>query len=641
MKKFSTLLSAALLSVGSLMAETTVVYLSDCGLEENDGTSPESAVNTLTRALSLIPADNDGVVVLCDQFTQTANFVPTQKRTGTITFTQVYDGVDYRAADHNETAWTMHKGLRLGLACDTRFENLTFNQTLADGYLLLIANFHEVTIGQGCEMNGGFSWGTVAKSFTILGGCQDNDNLADESLSPKINIESGDVYIVMYNRGTAKNFKRNQEFANSEGVLNIKGGRVHYLIAGSYATGLKGGGSVINISGGEIVHRAYLGTHGAYSVDGKRVITNISGGKFQAVRVFNIPEPQNNPDTYFEFNVHGLPVEQQYTLLHYTMIMDFDKVTADLLIPDNEFEWGTYPLADGTTMPYRYYLPEEKGGEDTHLVLFLHDAGSRGDDNRLQLCSMGGSPLYQIINSGKKVAVLAGQVPKEEKWVSGSGGLQEDSENSQWLDAAVALAQETAAEYNVKPENMYLVGSSNGAAGVWYLVNTETPIFARAVPIAGYGDVGSKFDSFVANAAKTHIWAFHGSEDTTVLPDGMKTLAPALEAASDKFKYTEYAGATHATIYSLAANTPGFNDFLFNHDSTGISAPKPAGDDTLSVTVNGSSLEVKASGEISVYNVAGIKIAGAVCDGTHTFTSLPSGLYIVSVQGKSVKALVK
>lgn len=639
MRKISTFLALAFLSAFSVVADTKVVFLNDNGNNDNDGATPETAIKSLTKAYELIPTDTDGVIVVNGKFTQAANFVPTAPRTGTITYTQVYDGTDYRASDHDETAWTLTKGMRLGITSDTRFENITFNLTGSNGYLLLIANYHEVTIGRGCEMHGNFAWNALAQSFTVLGGCQDNDNLAAEGMNPRINVESGDVYLVLYNRGTAKNFKKNADVASSTATVNIGGGRVHNLYAGSVSSGLKGGSSEINISGGEFVGRAYLGTTGANSVDGNKVTVNISGGKFPAMRVFNISEPEKNPDTEFEMNVHGLATADQYTLLHYTMTMDFDRVEADILVPEKVFREGRYALADGTDMSYRYYEAEGRSG-DAHLVLYLHDLGSRGDDNKLHMCSMGASPLYQLLNSDENVIIVGAQLPKEEQWVTGRGGYLEESEATKWLDGAVALAKEMAAEHGVAKENMSLVGSSNGAAAIWYLINSEEPEFARAAPIAGYGDAGGKFDALVANAPKTDIWAFHGSEDGTVPAEGMKTLAPALEKASSQFKYTEYEGASHATIYSLAANTPGFTDFFFRKSTTGVAAV--GNEKGLEVRVNGSALEVRACGEVCVYDLAGVKIANAYSDGgTVLFEALDRGVYIVSAEGRSAKACVR
>ncbi len=63
---------------------------------------------------------------------------------------------------------------------------------------------------------------------------------------------------------------------------------------------------------------------------------------------------------------------------------------------------------------------------------------------------------------------------------------------------------------------------------------------------------------------------------------------------------------------------------------------------TFEVTVNGSVVEVRATGEVGVYDLAGMKIAeGFGTEGTVTFESLAKGIYIVCGAGKSAKAYVR
>lgn len=606
---------ALAMMAASLFAETTVVYLNDGGNAANDGLTPETAVSTLTIAFDKIPVENDGIIVINGKFTQSANFLPTIARTGKLTFTQVYNGIDYRAADHNATAWTLTKGCRLGLATDTKFENITFNQTASKTpNMLLVCNFHEVTFGEGCEMSGTFVGEQIGNSFTILGGCQDNDNLAPETMNPKINVQSGNgIIIAAYNRGTAKNFKRNAEIPQCMATINITGGQINHIYTGSVSSGLKNGGAQINIS----------------------------GGKFPLKRVLNFYSLDRDPGTTVSLNTCGMPLDDQYNLLEYTQTMHFDKVEADVLVPEKTFESGTYKLTDGTDVKYRYHIPAE--GTPKHLVLYLHDAGSRGDDNALQLCSMGASPLYPMLNHNSETIFIAPQVPEGELWIAkpdntSPGGFKFDCVASKWLDGAVAKAKEVAAEHGITRENMYLVGSSNGAGAIWYLLNTDKPDFDRAAAIAGYGDDNPDTDALIANVSKSHFWAFHGSEDGTVLIGGMQVLAPKLtEAAAGKFKYTEYEGATHATIYNLAAQTPGFADFFFKHKSSALKNVTD-GKSAVEVSVSGKNISVEADSRVSLYNASGMKVASA--PGSATFDSLASGLYIIASAGTAVKALI-
>lgn len=636
MNKLFTFLFVAALGAVASSADNVTVFLNDAGNNDNDGSTPELAVKSLTRAFDLIPVDADGTIVVNGKFTQVANFVPSNKRTGTITYTQVYNGVDYRGSDPDANAWTMAKGLRLGLSCDTRFENITFNQTAAaGGFLLVISNFHHLTVGEGCAMHGNFKWDAIATSFTVLGGCQDNNNLAPEVMNPLIDILSGDVFVIAHNRGAAKNFTRNSEFVSSHATVNISGGTVHALYAGSHGDGVNSGSTDVNITGGEFNGSAYLGTTGVFCVTGKEVNVNVTGGKFPAYRVFNAG---SSPSTSINLSVHSLPEADQYTLLHYTMVKDFKSVSADLLIPENVFKSGTTTLDDGTEMPYRYYVAE-KAGDTPYLVLYLHDSGSRGDDNRLHLCTMGASPLYQLVNSGKNVIIVGAQVPKDECWVTGTGGLQEESEGTKWLDGAVALAKKFADDYSVSPTNMSLVGSSNGAAACWHLMDSPAPGFSRAAPIAGYENIGTRLDEFVSNTSHRPIWAFHGTDDATIPVDGMRTLAPLLKAANPDFTYTEYDGGTHATIYSLAANTPGFTNFFFN-DFSGVD--DAIADDPIKIDIRDNALTISGNQPGGVYNMQGLcmgkKPASAT---TFSISEMPSGLYIVATPDGARKVAVR
>ena len=55
--------------------------------------------------------------------------------------------------------------------------------------------------------------------------------------------------------------------------------------------------------------------------------------------------------------------------------------------------------SDGTDLPYRLYVPQDYSPEKQYsFLLFLHGAGSRGDDNQSQLNNHTGL-IDRIINS--------------------------------------------------------------------------------------------------------------------------------------------------------------------------------------------------------------------------------------------------
>ncbi len=197
MKKIFTCLTLGVLAGFGAWAEN-VVFFHDGGSDENDGTSVATAVKSITKVMSLI-GDEGGTVVLCGNYKQGGNY-PANNTTdfahhsGLVTFTQVYGGTDYRA---DNARWELENtGRRFQLGGPTTFRDITFEATgtkRSSVFFLLIGNGYPVTIDTGCEMKG-FSGGTLAKSFSILGGGQDDGNrINPASFDTHITINSGEV----------------------------------------------------------------------------------------------------------------------------------------------------------------------------------------------------------------------------------------------------------------------------------------------------------------------------------------------------------------------------------------------------------------------------------------------------------------
>lgn len=604
--------AAALLTAMALNAET-VVYLNDNGNDDNDGATPETAVKSLTRSFNLIPTDDDGTIVLTGKFTQSANFSPSIARNGTIKFTQVYNGVDYRGDDHVANAWTLTAGVRFYLITDVVFENITFNMAATPQYpfFLVIANYNSITVGEGCEMVGNFKWTELAASFSILGGCQDNitNVKAGSSYNPNITVKSGRALIVAYNRGgKATTFPVTKD---NRAIVNIDGGLINGLYIGSTGAGA-GGSTTVKMTGGDFTKYGTMTSNGRTEGDGKKMILDIS----------------------------GMDRNGQYAVAEYNDLRMYEEVISDIKIPVKEFGSGSITLSDGSEMPYRYYnSPATSTDEPKRLVMFLHGAGSRGNDNSLQLSSLGAAPIYPLANEIGNAIILAPQVPSTERWVTLTGGYQFDSEETMYLEGAKALARKYAAENGVEPENMFAVGSSNGAAGIWALLNSDDNPFARVIPISGYGETSADTDGILEKIGQKHIWAFHGTADATVLVDGMKVLAPKLAESDKNFKYTEVEGADHSTIWRIASMTPGFCEFLTAKDEQSGIASTVVGEP--SVKVSGRTVIVEAA-KAALYSIAGIEIASDnSSNSVKVFDGLEAGAYIVKADNSAVKVLVK
>ncbi|MFW6157302.1 MAG: phospholipase, partial [Balneolaceae bacterium] len=99
---------------------------------------------------------------------------------------------------------------------------------------------------------------------------------------------------------------------------------------------------------------------------------------------------------------------------------------------ESEFEARKYVNAEGDTLPYRLLLPSEfEEGKEYPVVLFLHGAGERGDDNEAQLKWGVAHFAEQEFRQDHPAIVIAPQSPEDEYWT-----------NLNWREEGVRLSEE-------------------------------------------------------------------------------------------------------------------------------------------------------------------------------------------------------
>jgi len=199
---------------------------------------------------------------------------------------------------------------------------------------------------------------------------------------------------------------------------------------------------------------------------------------------------------------------------------------------------------------YRLLFPlgfEADAKQQYPLILMLHGAGERGDDNFAQL-KHGATEFARVERQRENPCfVLVPQVPKEQKWVDtdwsreqGSGSFP--SEHSPAYAAALGAVTSWIDGGRVDPDRVYVTGLSMGGYGTWYASAASSDIFAAAVPVCGGGD-----PTWSSKYAGMPIWAFHGSEDKAVPVGRSREMIESLEKAGQKPPaiYTEYEGGGH------------------------------------------------------------------------------------------------
>jgi predicted peptidase len=200
---------------------------------------------------------------------------------------------------------------------------------------------------------------------------------------------------------------------------------------------------------------------------------------------------------------------------------------------------------DKSSLQYRLFIPEgyKDSKESYPLVVFLHGAGERGDDNTAQLVH--GVADFVNPDSQKKrpCFVIAPQCPNDEVWVWGLIPKLEKKSKKPAVEAGdlvPLLVEVLCKEYRIDKKRIYLTGLSMGGFGTWELMCRNPNLFAAGVPICGGGHT-----SQADRIAKIPIWCFHGEKDGIVPVKDSRAMIDAVKKAGGKPKYTEYKGVDH------------------------------------------------------------------------------------------------
>jgi len=228
----------------------------------------------------------------------------------------------------------------------------------------------------------------------------------------------------------------------------------------------------------------------------------------------------------------------------------------------SRFRKCMHTAPDGYTMPYRLYIPKDYDcGEQYPLLIYLHGTDSRGDDNEKQLNALlnwfnqENSPVYNAI-------VLAPQCPEEKQWVNcplydgvySTAAIPESRESQAVLEILTRVMEFC----NIDADRVYLTGTSMGGFGTWDMLTRHGSRFAAGVPVCGGVDVTK-----ASLLKRIPVWQFHGSADTTVLPEGSRYIfAEIRKAGGEEIRYTEYSGTGH-NVWDLAYNDGDMHAWLF------------------------------------------------------------------------------
>ena len=195
-------------------------------------------------------------------------------------------------------------------------------------------------------------------------------------------------------------------------------------------------------------------------------------------------------------------------------------------------------------MQYLVRYPKDyREGDKCPVILFLHGAGTRGDDiNRLV-----GNPFFKLIAEHDDFPfVVVAPLCHSETWF----------DHFQTLKRFVTMIAER--EF-ADSDRIYLMGASMGGYATWQLAISMPKAFAAAVPICGggmYWDAG--------RLKNLPIWAFHGDIDPTVLTEESVKMVEAVNRKGGNAKLTVYPDTKHDS-WTATYQNPEVFAWLLSH----------------------------------------------------------------------------
>jgi poly(3-hydroxybutyrate) depolymerase len=233
-------------------------------------------------------------------------------------------------------------------------------------------------------------------------------------------------------------------------------------------------------------------------------------------------------------------------------------VLGAVTVDDFVARWYTNALG---VLPYRLFIPTNYTAVTRYpLTLFMHGAGERGGDNRLQLTGQTGCLVFASETNQIKYPsfMVAPQCPTAGSWADATRRAQ-----------VLGLMNLIASQYSIDTNRLYITGLSLGGMGAWDYIGQYPNMYAAAIPMSGSGTV-----SLAPRMTRTPIWNFHAANDTTVNVSGSRTMIDAVRRAGGNAIYTEYAAGGHG-IWTPAYNTPILMDWVFAQTRGSVSSVPP------------------------------------------------------------------
>lgn len=244
-------------------------------------------------------------------------------------------------------------------------------------------------------------------------------------------------------------------------------------------------------------------------------------------------------------------------------------ITLNVFAQDQSlFDKEIHITKTGDTLPYRIMYPKDYNPNKKYpVVLFLHGAGERGNDNQAQLNYV--DKLFEETENRDSfpAIIVVPQCPKESFWSNVKFEYKDGKREflfdvtqapSKAMESLISLLENDILKRKVDSKKIYVMGLSMGGMGTFEIVYRKPNLFAAAVAICGGGDTKS------APQLTQPAWRiYHGDQDD-VVPDFLsKEMQEAITAAGGHSELTIYAGVNHGSWHNVFAE-PDLLKWMFS-----------------------------------------------------------------------------
>lgn len=221
-------------------------------------------------------------------------------------------------------------------------------------------------------------------------------------------------------------------------------------------------------------------------------------------------------------------------------------------------------------LPYRILSPIGDTTKKYPLIVFLHGAFEKGNDNEVQLNIGGSFFLRDSIRKNYPAYIIFPQCPLDDSWtyfenkIDFTTGFATDwnfpfkKEPTAVVNALKKLIDHIIAEGKIDTSRIYIAGLSQGGMGVLDMLARYPDLFAAGLSMCGAGEPATaKFFS-----GKSALWLFHGTNDQLVPPLFSQQYFKRLKKAHSIVRYSEYPDTEH-NCWTKAFAEPDLMRWLF------------------------------------------------------------------------------